>query len=79
MSMKFLSPEASMRLLKLSIANEPLPAEISSLRDEIEGRTRAAELRASVSGVDLDQVREIVGLKLELDRRIGLWAEGKPE
>jgi hypothetical protein len=76
---KFLSPEATIRMIELA-QNPYRPPQIVKLREEIEGETRAAEVASSISGViDMARVQKIVGMKLELDRLCCLWAEGEIE
>lgn len=79
MAVKFLSPEASTRMLKLAESTYR-PKVILELKEEIEGETRAAELNASITGsIDLDRVQGIVKMKLRLDRLYTDWAEGRLE
>ena len=78
MAMRFLEPEEALNLMKLVESGTPPPPEITQLREEIEGRTRAVELHSSITGqVDMGEVNAIVQLKLRLDGLYGLWAEGK--
>ena len=79
MSGKILSPEAVQRAIDL--ASKPYrPPQIIKLKEDIESRTKALELKSSVSGeIGQLEITEIVKLKLELDRLYGLWAEGKLE
>ena len=79
-NMKFLSTEASLRLLKL--AQQPYrPPQIIKLKEDIETKIRDLELKASTDPMDgvalQDRVQEIVHMKFALDRLYGLWAEGK--
>jgi uncharacterized Fe-S cluster-containing radical SAM superfamily protein len=73
--MRFLSPEAALKLMDL--AGQPYrPPEIVALIDEINGKTRVLELRASVGEpISEDDIREVVEIKLKLDRMYGFWAE----
>lgn len=78
MAMRFMEPSAVLNLLRLSQEKVPPPLEIIALKAEIESRTRAAELRSSITGkIDMNEVNEIVQMKLGLDGLYGLWAEGK--
>lgn len=78
MSDRFLSPQAAMQLMNLAESKTQPPKVILDLKAEIEGKTRVAELRATVTGeVDENLVQEIVGMKLRLDGLYGDWAEGK--
>lgn len=77
MSGKFMSPESVQRLLAL--ADQPYrPPQILQLKEEIEARTRALELRSSVTGrIDQEEVSEIVRMKISLDGLYSIWAEGE--
>jgi len=77
MAQSFLSPEESLRFIEL--ASKPFrPPQIVELMEEIESKTRIAELRFSVAGlIDELELLEIVEMKFELDRLYGLWAQGK--
>ncbi len=78
MAMRFMEPEAVLNLMRLAESRTPPPPEITQLKEEIEGRTRVAEFKTSVTGqVDMEEVGAIVQLKLRLDGLYGLWAEGK--
>lgn len=78
MPAEFMSPEAVAKLIELRQRNAMLPREIRELKKEIEGRTRAAEVRMSVTGkIDENEVAAIVQLKLRLDGLYAAWAEGK--
>lgn len=77
MGVKFLSPEAALRVIELA-GNSYRPKEIIALKDQIDGETRAAEVNASITGcVDMNRINKIVAMKLELDALYGEWAEGK--
>ena len=79
MAVKFLSPEASTRMLKLAEGTYR-PKVIIELKEEIEGETRATELNASITGsIDLDRIQSIVEMKLRLDGLYVDWAEGRLE
>jgi len=74
--MEFMSSKGVARLLNLR--DEPRPAQIVQLQAEIKGKTDALVVSASVTGrIDEDRAREIVLMKLELDRLVGQWAEGE--
>ena len=77
MGLRILNPELSLKIFEL--AQKPYrPKEIIDLKEEIEAKTRLAELRASFSGViDTVLVKEIVDMKLRLDGLYLDWAEGK--
>lgn len=78
MPAEFMSPEAAAKLIELRQRNAMPPQEIRELKKEIEGRTRAAEVRMSVTGqIDEDEVAAIVQLKRRLDGLYAAWAEGK--
>lgn len=78
MAMRFLSPDAVFNLMRLAEGRVPPPPQILELKEEIEGRTRAAELRLSITGeADEEEIVAIVQLKLRLDSLYGLWAEGR--
>ncbi len=74
---RFLSPEATLRLLGL--AKSPYhPKVIVDLKNEIEAETRAGELAFSIEKVvDEKCIEKIVQMKLQLDALYGAWAEGK--
>lgn len=60
--------------------DKPRPPQIVALKEQIEGETRALELRISVAGpgsVNRKDIDKIVGMKLELDHLYGLWTLGK--
>ena len=65
----------------MDLAEKPFrPPQIMELKAEIEGRTRALELRETVTGeIDDVEIQNIVGLKLKLDELYGLWTIGKLE
>lgn len=74
---EFMSPEQVERMMKL--AESPYrPPQILALKAEIESETRAAELRASVTGIiDDDDVNKIVGMRLQLDGLYSAWTRGE--
>lgn len=77
MSFRVLSPEATMRALKLG-SKAYRPPEIIALKEKIDAETRAAELATSITGiVDESKIHEIVRLKLELDNLYARWVEEK--
>lgn len=76
MSMRLASPETAIRLLHLA-GQSYRPPEILRLKEDIEAKTRVAELRASVGIINPMDVAEIVQMKLELDGLYILWAEGQ--
>jgi hypothetical protein len=79
MKPKFVSPEATKRLLELAQSSYR-PKAIVDLKEEIEGEIRAAELAQSMTGiVDEERIRRIVAMKLRLDGLYTDWAEGKIE
>lgn len=66
---------ASLILEKMGQPSHPL---IVAKREEIAGATRAAELRAEITGeVDDDQVNEIVRMRIELDNLYGRWLKNE--
>ena len=77
--MKFLTPRANKRMADL--ASSPYrPPQILKLKEEIEFKTRALELKSSVSGkVSQEEINDIVRMKLELDRLYARWVEGEIE
>ncbi len=84
MTMRFVSPKGFMspkgvdNMLRLVRDKVPPPPEITQLKEEIERRTNAAEVKVSVTGqIDDNEIREIVALKLRLDRLYASWAEGE--
>lgn len=74
-SFRFMSREGVERLMLL--AEGPYrPREILDLKRWIGAETRATVLAAGITGVvDYGRIQDIVEMKLELDRRYGLWAE----
>ena len=77
--MIFLTPEAVSRALEL-IKGSYRPPQIVTLKNEIEVKTKALELKLSVSGqIDQEEIDEIVRMKLELDRLYARWVEGEIE
>ncbi len=77
MGMRFMSPTGVANLIRLIDAGVVPPVEITQIKEEIAGRTRATELRSSITGeVDMDEVRVIVELKLQFDTLCALWGEG---
>jgi hypothetical protein len=78
MAMRFMEPEAVLNMLRLAESKTPPPPEITQLKEEIAGRTRAAEVKMSISGqMDESEIKAIVQLKLRLDGLYAAWAEGK--
>ena len=78
MTMRFLSPKGADNMLRLIKDKVPPPLEITQLKVEIERRTNAASLKASVTGeIDEDEIVQIVTLKLRLDTLYGKWCEGE--
>lgn len=78
MTMRFMSPKGVENMLRLVQDKVPPPPEIIQLKEEIERRTNAAEVKVSVTGkIDENEIREIVALKLRLDGLYGSWAEGE--
>lgn len=78
MEKRYLSQQGFQNMLQLSKDRTPPPAEIQELRDRIEIATKAAEIRATSTGViDEIAVQEIVHMKLQLDSLYGKWAEGE--
>lgn len=74
---EFLSPEATLRLLKLAKSCYR-PREIRQLKKEIEEKTRCAQSRLEATGeIDDTTIHEIVNMKLALDGLYGAWAEGE--
>ena len=72
--MRLLSHGASLRLMEL--ARQPhRPSQIIKLKEGIEAKTRVLELKASIGSIDEAEIREVLRMKLELDRLYGLWAE----
>lgn len=79
MEIRFLDPAEVAHAMELAQSNYR-PVVILNLKAEIEGDTRVAELRASVTGVvDEAAVVAIVEKRLQLDVLYGAWAEGKLE
>lgn len=77
MSTRFLSPKAAFQLIELA-EKSYRPPEILALKEEIEAKTRVAELKVVSTGrVDETEINEIVRLKLKLDDLYGDWAKGK--
>ena len=78
MTMRFVSPKGVDNMLRLIKDKVPPPLEITQLKVEIERRTNAASLKASVTGeIDEDEIVQIVTLKLRLDTLYGKWCEGE--
>ncbi|MCR4279735.1 MAG: hypothetical protein NUV78_03300 [Candidatus Zambryskibacteria bacterium] len=78
MEMRFMSPAGAENMLRIIQDKVPPPPEITQLKEEIENRTNAAEVSASVTGeVDQGEVKNIVALKLRLDALYGKWCEGE--
>ena len=69
--------EEVQRMMELA-ESEYRPKEIAELEARIEGETKAAKLRASVTGeIDKAKVQEIVSMKFKLDALYTAWVEGK--
>lgn len=76
--MHFLDPKTTLNLIRLVESKTQPPPQILKLKEEIASRTRIEELKSSATGqVDIQKVKEIVDLKLQLDCLYCLWAEGK--
>ena len=74
--MKFLSSKAVARALELT-KSLYRPPQIVKLKEEIEAKTKALELKLSVSGqVSQEEINKIVRMKLQLDSLYAQWAEG---
>lgn len=79
MAVRVLSPEAVVRMTELAKSNYR-PKAIADLKAEIDGDTRAAALRLSVTRVvDRATIAAIVQKKLQLDALYAAWAEGEIE
>ena len=77
--MKFISPRANQRMIDLA-RNPYRPSQILKLKEEIEAKTKALELKSSVSGqINQSETDEIVRMKLQLDRLYAQWVEGEIE
>ncbi|MFA6593883.1 MAG: hypothetical protein WCT16_01370 [Candidatus Buchananbacteria bacterium] len=77
MALKVLDPKSALRAMELSRGSYR-PKEIIELKEAIDGETRASELAASVSGVvDLERVKKIVAMKIQLDGLYIDWIEGR--
>ena len=77
--MKFLSPRTNKRMLDL-VGNPYRPPQILKLKEDIEAKTKALELKSSVSGqVNQSEINEIIRMKLQLDRLYAQWVEGEIE
>ena len=78
MIMKFLPPEAALRLLDLAQSKTPPPREITELKERIETATKAAEVASQKTGrINHIALKTIVQMKLELDALYGKWAQGE--
>ena len=77
MPANMLSPKDSVRASEL--AERPYrPRPIVELRERIEAETRAAELKASITGeIDQTKIQQIVAMKIELDDLYGAWVLGQ--
>lgn len=76
--MPILRSEIALKLAALRRDKVPPPQEITSLKERIKHETKVAELRSSVTGaVDMQHLREIVGMKLKLDQLYAQWAESQ--
>ncbi len=77
MSIRILSPEATMRALELAKSSYR-PKQIVDLKERIAGETRRLQLRLDCGqSVDDEDARAVVQMKLELDGLYADWAEGK--
>lgn len=77
MAAECLSYQEVLRARELA-KNSYRPKEVLDLQKEIEGKTRVAELRFSVSGVmDKDLISEIVQMKLHLNGLYCKWIRGE--
>lgn len=77
MNTKILSLEEVDRAIELTESHWR-PREIQELQQKIEGKTRAMELNASVTGnVDLGLIEKIIYMRLELDALYCDWVKGK--
>lgn len=75
--MRILNAAYVPRLFQLSQSSYR-PKAILDLKTEIDGATRVAELRATVTGVvDHVEIERIIGMKLKLDSLYMDWTEGK--
>lgn len=75
MTEKFLDPEAALRLMERA-RSAYRPRQITELKEEIAGETRAAEVSASITGtIDMERVNKIAALKLQLDGLYCSWAK----
>lgn len=73
---RFVSPEGVKRMMTLA-PHSYRPREILDLKRQIAEETRLAEFFFASTGViDYERVRQIVGMKLQLDGLYGAWAEG---
>lgn len=63
------------------LASKPYrPPQIVQLKERIENETKAAELRASITGeIDPETVQRIVAMRLELDLLYDEWTTGEIE
>lgn len=78
MAMCIMSQQGVENMLRLVREKVPPPPEITQLKEEIENRTNAADVKVSVTGqIDENEIKEIVALKLKLDALYGMWAEGE--
>lgn len=77
MSIRVLSPEATLRALELAQSSYR-PRQIVELQERIDGDTRRLQLRLDCGqSVDDEDARAVVQMKLELDGLYADWAEGK--
>lgn len=78
MTMRFMNPKNMDNMLRLIEEKVPPPLEITLLKEEIERKINAAEVKTSVtSEIDEDEVMQIIALKFRLDTLYGKWCEGK--
>ncbi|MEK7083096.1 MAG: hypothetical protein AAB972_02900 [Patescibacteria group bacterium] len=76
---KVMSIENVFKLMELT--KQPYrPAQIIALKEQIEAKTRVAELKyTTIGNVDPADIQEIVRMKLDLDSLYAYWVEGKLE
>jgi hypothetical protein len=63
----------------MGLASSPYrPPQIRILKEQIEGETKALELRESITGdINEEDVQRVVDMRLELDRLYTLWTLGQ--
>ena len=77
MAIKVLNPENVLNFL-IKTKDEPVPDVIKDLKEKIECKTKALELRQSAGEPILqNDIQDIVQMKLQLDGLYCDWAEGK--